>query len=200
MTYPGVGTRPVLPTETVTGKPLNNGKLGPCDLAALYLPGCGTGSLHPYTKRAWDAMVLICHLETGATLTATSVADTYRSYERQEAVFRLRMLPHYDPVRCTTTTRLWNGHKWWLRRGMAPVATPGFSNHGVGIAVDLAIWSGGRINSITSNSLVFNWLLRQAGTFGFSWELQSEPWHVRHFVGNDVTQRVKDIEKFLGIS
>jgi hypothetical protein len=197
VTYPGVGTRPTLPTETLTGRPLVNGKLGPCDLTPVYLPGVGTGSLHPYTKRAWDALVLICKLETGATLTATSVADTYRSYAQQEWVFRQRMLPHYDPIRCTTTTRTWEGKTWWLRRGMAPVASPGKSNHGVGIAVDVAIWAGSKITSLGGNKIVFGWMLREAGSFGFNWELASESWHVRHHVGDTVTQRVKDIEKFL---
>jgi hypothetical protein len=195
-TYPGIGQHPTLPTETQTGQPLQNGKLGPCDLTSVFLVGVGQGSLHPFTARAWSALSVSCVASTGATLTATSIADTYRSYAQQESVFRQRMLPRYDPVRCTTTTRMWDGQKWWLRRGMAPVATPGTSNHGFGIAIDAAVWSGGKIRPVAS-SVAWPWLLGNAESFGFAWELQSEPWHIRHMPGDAVTQRVLDVEAFL---
>lgn len=194
--FPGIGQSPKLPTETQTGKPLQNGNLGPCDLQSVFLAGVGNGALHPYTARAWTAMSLVCAAETKATLTATSVADTYRSYAQQEAVFRQRMLPIYDPVRCTTTTRIWNGKKWWLRRRMSPVATPGTSNHGFGIAIDAAVWSDGKIKPL-EGSVAWSWVLANAVSFGFGWELQSESWHIRHLAGDAVTQRVLDVEAFL---
>ena len=195
--YPGIGQRPTLPTETQTGKPLQNGRLGPCDLTPVFLAGVGQGSLHPFAARAWSALSVSCVAATGATLTATSVADTYRSYAQQESVFRQRMLPVYDPLRCTTTTRTWNGKRWWLRRGMAPVATPGTSNHGFGIAIDAAVWTGGKIVAVAGQRAAWQWLLANAESFGFGWELQSESWHIRHMAGNAVTQRVLDVEAFL---
>lgn len=198
MNYPGVGLLPKLPTQTKTGSPLVNGRLDPCDLESVFLPGIGLGALHPVAKRAWDCLAIVCRAETGAMLTATSSADTYRSYAQQEAVFRQRMLPRYDPIRCTTITRTWNGQKWWLRRGVAQVATPGTSNHGFGIAVDIGVWSGSKVLSLASQGIAWNWMLANAGTFGFGWELQSESWHLRHMHGNEVTRRVKDVEAFLG--
>jgi LAS superfamily LD-carboxypeptidase LdcB len=197
VTYPGVGTSPLLPTETLTGKPLQNGRLGPCDLTPVYLPGSGTGSLHPYTKRAWDALCVMAVADLKVTLTATDLAAAYRSFAQQETLFRSRYQTVYNPLTCLTTYKVWNGVKWYQRRGTAIAAVPGTSNHGFGIAVDTAVWLNGRIVSVASQSLVFNWLLREAASFGFSWELNSEPWHIRHMVGNDVTQRVKDVEAYL---
>jgi hypothetical protein len=194
--YPGIGQLPKLPTETQTGKPLQNGRLGPCDLSSVFLAGIGQGSLHPFTARAWTAISIVCAAETRATLTATSVADTYRSYGQQEAVFLARMLPRYDPVRCTRISRVWNGETWWLRRGMAPVATPGTSNHGYGIAIDAAVWLGGKIRPV-AGSVAWPWLLGNAESFGFGWELAAESCHIRHTQGDSVTQRVLDVEAFL---
>jgi hypothetical protein len=35
------------------------------------------------------------------------------------------------------------------------------------------------------------WLLANADWFGFSWELQSEPWHLRYYVGDRVPLKVQ---------
>ncbi len=57
----------------------------------------------------------------------------------------------------------------------------GIVNHNLGIAIDIANASGKRLD----------WLLKNALDFGFSWELQSEPWHLRYTAGDNVPERVK---------
>lgn len=52
-------------------------------------------------------------------------------------------------------------------------ASPGYSNHQSGSALDLN----------TSNSAVFNWLTANAGSFGFRRTVPSEPWHWEYFGG-----------------
>jgi len=79
-------------------------------------------------------------------------------------------------------TRIYKGKAWYLKKGMAPMAVPGTSNHNLGIAVDIADANGKRLD----------WLLANAQAFGFSWELQEEPRHLRYVAGDNVPTRVKE--------
>ncbi len=67
----------------------------------------------------------------------------------------------------------------YLARAMSPpvVAKPGTSNHGNGIAVDVADGTG---QSIHLGSPEHNWLLANGPFYGFSWDegkSVNEPWH-----------------------
>jgi LAS superfamily LD-carboxypeptidase LdcB len=110
------------------------------------------------------------------------------------------MVPKYNPVTCSRTSKVWNGQTWWLRRGMAQVATPGQSNHGWGLAVDVGLWdaSARTVLPVDGNAWFWGWLLGNAASFGLSWEVLSEPWHLRYVAGDAIPQRVLDIEAFLG--
>jgi hypothetical protein len=60
---------------------------------------------------------------------------------------------------------------------MAMLATPGRSNHNLGIAVD--VHSAGEPKRL-------NWLIANVKDFGFSWEVvPSEPWHLRYVCGDN---------------
>lgn len=48
----------------------------------------------------------------------------------------------------------------------APAAKPGFSNHQMGRAIDIAMWPG-----------VHDWLVANAAAFGFAETVRGEPWH-----------------------
>jgi LAS superfamily LD-carboxypeptidase LdcB len=114
----------------------------------------------------------------------TSSLDTYRPLTAQERVFFARYTNEYRPN--PKSIRTYNGQVWYIRNNiLAPVATPGSSFHGWGLAVDIWNASGKRLE----------WLLEHAQHYGFSWELQSEPWHIRYVVGDKVppaVQRWKD--------
>lgn len=67
----------------------------------------------------------------------------------------------------------------YVARLFAPpkVAAPGTSNHGLGIAVDIA---SAPTVSVHYNTPEFAWLTTNAGRFNFSWEegkSVNEPWH-----------------------
>ena len=67
----------------------------------------------------------------------------------------------------------------YARRFFAPprVAKPGTSNHGKGIAVDVADGQG---RTITYGSPEFHWLTAYAAAYGFGWtegRTVDEPWH-----------------------
>lgn len=96
----------------------------------------------------------------------------YRSYEQQLALFRQRYSTE-DLGRKPQVTRTWENKTWYLRPGMAPCSTPGRSNHGFGLAIDLDV----------TTQKVLDWLCVNAPAFGFY--LQSddpkdpefEAWH-----------------------
>lgn len=172
------------PTHSVTYPsdltPALNGKLPDYELVAVYFEGRGTGRLHHQTARAWAALTHDCLVETGVVLTVTSLADAYRTYSQQQTAFLQRYQTTYI---AGTSTKYWNGQTWYLKKGYAQAASPGTSNHGLGLALDVAEWNGA-VKSI-SGSAAFGWLLTYAAEYGFSWEVQSEPWHIHLWCGDD---------------
>jgi hypothetical protein len=66
---------------------------------------------------------------------------------------------------------------------MAMLATPGKSQHNLGLAVDV---------HSASEPKRLNWLIANVKEFGFSWEVvPSEPWHLRYVNGDNVPASVK---------
>lgn len=62
------------------------------------------------------------------------------------------------------------------------LATPGKSNHNLGLAIDI---------SSASEPKRLNWLIANVKDFGFSWEVvPSEPWHIRLVTGDKPTPAV----------
>jgi len=141
------------------------------------------GKMELHAADAWDAMVAAA-AKDGVTLKPTSLGDQFRSIEQQKAAFLQRY--RKEPV-ANSTSRTWNGQKWWLKKGLAPLAAPNddpktCSRHMLGLAVDVANASG----------KILEWLLANENKFGFSHEVQSEPWHIRYVAGDDVPAAVKE--------
>jgi len=141
------------------------------------------GKMELCAADAWDAMVAAA-AKDGVTLKPTSLGDQFRSIEQQKAAFLQRY--RKEPV-ANSTSRTWNGQKWWLKKGLAPLAAPNddaktCSRHMLGLAVDVA----------NANGKILGWLLANEDKFGFSHEVQSEPWHIRYVAGNDVPAAVKE--------
>lgn len=187
--------KPAVVPESIRGR---NGKLGPCQLTPVHFPGRGWLSMYSTAARAWTWVAAICKAETGADLTAVSAGDVYRSYEMQLRVFEQRYTPTYVPVRNVLVDGRGgpDGKRWYKRRGVAAVASPGTSNHGYGLAIDVAVWNGRDVVGITS-SAAYTWLLGNAESLGFSWEVQAEPWHLRYCLGDEVPQRALDCEAWV---
>lgn len=64
----------------------------------------------------------------------------------------------------------------------ATAAVPGTSNHGVGLAIDLAIGTPQYAQPLNAGDRA--WLEANVDRFGFSYESTSEPWHIRYYVGD----------------
>lgn len=147
------------------------------------------GRLHHLAARAWSAMRSVAEGE-GVALNPRFTGNAYRPFTEQERIFRER-------YRAEDTTegnqlrlqgrphKVWQAKRWYQRPNTAQAAVPGNSNHGWGLAVDVdSVMVGGR----------FSWLQRNAERFGFSWELQSEPWHVRYVRAESIPRAVLDFE------
>lgn len=111
----------------------------------------------------------------------------YRSYDNQVILF----LQRYDKVSLATylitassKRRKWQGNYYKLKPGVAAAAVPGTSNHGLGLAIDLALGTSPKTAKPLTNQAI-NWLIQYAPWFGFSAESQSEPWHWRYIAGGD---------------
>jgi LAS superfamily LD-carboxypeptidase LdcB len=140
----------------------------------------GKGKLHHCAADAYEAMDAAANAE-GIDLSPTSQADTYRSLETQEYGFYQRYTDKPGKKLLKQNPRIYKGKAWYLKKGLAPMAVPGTSNHNLGIAIDIANASGARLA----------WLLKNAQRFGFSWEVQSEPWHLRYVAGDATPEAVK---------
>ena len=148
----------------------------PGRLAADKLRQTVGGTLHHCAADAWEAMVDAANA-VGIKLRPSSSADTYRDYETQKRGFLTRY--QVEPI-VGQSTKTFEGKKWYLKKGMAMLATPGKSQHNLGLAVDVANAKGHTLD----------WMLANEHLFGFSHEVQSEPWHIRYTQGNQVPPAV----------
>ena len=137
----------------------------------------GSAQLHHMAAPAWLKMVADAK-EAGITLKPTSSADAYRSYAMQLAAFKQRYVLTDTG---TGQTRRFRGKTWYLKPKMAVLATPGSSNHNWGLAVDVA----------NANGKTLKWMLKNEHLYGFSHEVQSEPWHIRLVTGDTPTPLVQ---------
>lgn len=168
-------------------KGLTNGKLP----EALLKPIKPTGRLHHLAARAWHAM-RDAAWKDGVQL---SLSQGYRTYDQQVVLFKSRYTTDMLPGR---PTKRWQNRVWYQRPKTAIAAVPGTSNHGWAMALDLAIDADGDeafewpVKSIDQKAI--RWLLNNADRFGWTWELQSEPWHLTYYTGDLIPQAVLDYE------
>lgn len=188
--------------------PKNNGILFLLSWVNVYLPGIGLGQMHPNAARHFRCMQFVLWGQTGGTnggkqLTATSAADVFRSRDVQTTVWYQRYTRIYNVILTTTNSKIWQGVKWWLKRGMAQAATPGSSNHGNLLAIDAAVWTqlaNGQFKAlaVANDPIVWGWLFKNAPRYGFYWNVPSESWHLEFVMGDEVTQACLDAEAMIG--
>ena len=148
----------------------------------LLRPIEGKGKLHHLAADAYEAMDEAANAE-GIDLAPTSQADTYRSLAVQEYAFYQRYTDKPTPKQAKGKPKIYKGKAWYKKSPkLADLATPGLSQHNLGLAVDIAHASGKRLE----------WLLANEHKYGFSHELDSEPWHIRYTEGDEVPQLVKE--------
>jgi hypothetical protein len=167
-----------------------NGKLSSSILVSTPgLSGGPTIRLVSTASRCWAALTDAA-LKDGIVLQATSSVDSYRPYQWQVNTFVAR----YTPEPTGNTYKWWDSdgsgtpERWYKKDNVATAAVPGTSNHGWGIAVDVAYAKGARLA----------WLEAYAPKFGWCWEtVPEEAWHIRNFTGDNIPRAVLDYEEGL---
>jgi D-alanyl-D-alanine carboxypeptidase len=170
--------RPVTLPSSIVGLP--NGEL-PNDVLQDVFAADGTkvGRLCAPAARAYQAMVATAAADR-VDLRPTSIVDTFRPLTVQTRIFEERYAANGLGGGCKVCEGF--GLRCKKSAALASAACPGTSNHGRGIAVDIAdVGLGGRLA----------WLEANAGRFGFAWELvPEEPWHIRYTTGDNLPAAV----------
>lgn len=175
--------------------PVNSGQLAIETLSKV----AGGGMLHVNAARSWKALVAAA-FEAGFILTYTGTTACYRDFVRQTNLFKERYRHEGQGGGCKQWLFKHLGdNKMWCKiyAYLATAAVPGTSNHGWGLAIDMALdgYTPDTWKAVTSNPSAHNWLQANVRRFGFSYEIQSEPWHIRLVVGDDITPAVLAFEQ-----
>lgn len=169
-----------------------NGKISDTHLTAVPgLAGGPTVTLCKTAARSWKAMTAAAQA-AGITLKAVGVYDSYRPYSVQESIFRARYRT-YDTG--SGHTKTWQGRTWWRLAHVATAAVPGTSNHGWGLAVDTGSERDGDPSAESIDQRAIDWLKANADEYGWSWELESEPWHLHYYAGDAIPAAVLAYER-----
>jgi peptidoglycan hydrolase-like protein with peptidoglycan-binding domain len=170
------------------------------------------GSLISPAARAFQALRFHC-LGFGLKVCWT-YGGTYRDFDTQRRTFEQRyesvslvvwLVTPKDRRKTWPDARQYKHRSTHFRKRQSPngtypatAATPGNSDHGWAVAVDIAEGDHPRrVRAINTDKGKFALLVRDAESFGFSWQLQSEPWHIQYFAGDAIPQRVLDVEAFI---
>jgi hypothetical protein len=140
----------------------------------------GAGYLVPEAAAAWRNLQNAASA-AGFTLTMTGA---YRTYDQQVALFRER----YTTSNTGRSSKTWNNTQYWLKPNVAMAAVPGTSNHGWGCAVDTALGGYGNAAKPVGEPFL-SWAVANAHGHGWSWEVQSEAWHLRLVAFESIPQR-----------
>ncbi len=134
----------------------------------------------------------------------------YRSFQAQLNLF----LSRYEPVSVAVygvtlpaNRKRWDAAKqhgydsvYWRKKKIngkypATAASPGASNHGWGLALDIAEEYDSDPQADPIRQVFVNWLISNAHRYGISAELQSEPWHWRYVAGDNIPLATLHFEK-----
>jgi len=129
----------------------------------------------------------------------------YRSYSEQYALFTARYEPVSFAVYVVTPSdrrKLWsaNAARFWRKRRNAngtwpaTAAVPGTSNHGYGLAIDIAEETDGDAGPESIRPTTVAFLIARAGVYGIGAELDAEPWHWRYYAGDAIPAAVLEYE------
>lgn len=193
-----------LPIKPVVRPSTLNGTLnGRLPSSILTLIGVGNAIMELTAARAFRAMFADARQ---AGFVIKEVGD-YRSFLEQLDLFLSRYKPVSYSVYASTPSahrKLWSeavsmgyASNYWIKKDFsyATAATPGASNHGWGLALDIAEETDGDPGPEGITTRFVNWLIGNADRFGICAELQSEPWHWRYYRGDNVPVAVLNYEQ-----
>jgi LAS superfamily LD-carboxypeptidase LdcB len=173
---------PIIMPSDLEGQ--KNGEIKPALLRDIKAPN---GKLHSLAATAWNALQLAAYFD-GIEL---KHVGAYRPISQQISLFNTRY-QDTPTGRTPQVTRKYQGKTWYLKKGYAPAGTPATSNHGIGLAIDVASASGKRLEWLLGDGFMTSNALK----YGCSWEVKSganaEAWHIRYVCGDKLPQAVLD--------
>lgn len=148
-----------------------------------HLVGCGLrnrpgGTEWVMVEPAASAMRAMVAAAAADGVQLSASGNPWRSYKEQVSLF----LRRYTRTPGSGKAKRFEGRNYWLIPGNAGAATPGKSNHGLGLAADLTRrdWK----TRITDHEL--RWLAAHGPSFGFWNTVASEKWHWTYCLADDV--------------
>jgi len=201
-------TLPIVPLvrpSTLNG--VENGKLPSTLLTEIGVPGA---LMEKTAARAFRAM--LAEMRKGGF--EPRQVGHYRTFQQQLNLFLSRYqetssatfsaTPSQHRKQWSEATRHGYSSIYWVKKLIngsypATAATPGNSNHGLGLALDLAEEYDTDSAPDAIRSQWVQWLVANAGRYGISAELQSEPWHWRYVAGDNIPQAVLAYESGVNV-
>lgn len=192
---------PVTLPTTLIGA--TNGKLPSTVLTTLQLDFGDIVVVEATAGRCFNALFHDARQELGIKI---KDVGGYRSYQAQVTLFTDRYKPVSHAVYLATPSdhrKRWPeapsmGYpsEWWIKKnfGDATAAAPGTSNHGWGLAIDIAQEYDNDTAPDPITEAFVNWLIGSAWSYGVSAELQSEKWHWRYCTGDAIPDAVLAFE------
>jgi len=126
-------------------------------------PGC---FLYKRAAAAWEKLCTAARHD-GFELKPINSRSCYRTVKEQEDVF----LTRYEKVDTSGQgTVIWRNGFWKRKPGFASAAVPGTSDHGLGLAINVA--------QMRRGGVLLAWMLQHAYSHGWCWRFQNQPWHL----------------------
>lgn len=158
---------------------IGNGNLTPAMLKKVKTGGQMWTEAAESFNKLYDAA-------TAAGFKLRNVGD-FRPFADQLSMFKDRY-SEKDLGRKPQVTRKYQDKTWYLKPGKAPSSTPGNSNHGFGLAIDLGYEVKGQLTSMGGKCL--DWMCENAPKYGFYLQgsdpasPEFEAWHWQYVCGD----------------
>lgn len=140
-----------------------NGRIPKTALEALPRSWSNKGAAEYLARSAYASLTRMLARAVADTGVNFQIYDAYRSLEEQEK-FHYARYERAKPGKYYRDYNTYKGFRYGLVSG-AKAATPGTSNHGTGISIDI------------HPEAIQRWLRSNASRFGWVAEVSSEPWH-----------------------
>ena len=171
-----------IPRPTAT-RGFANGKIPPEHLVGCGLRNKPGGSEFVMVEPAASAIRAMVGA-AGVAGVELAASGTWRSLQQQIDLFTQR----FSRTPRGPKSKQWDGLPWWPKQGFTVDAagTPGTSNHGLGLAVDLSR----REWNVNLTDVELQWLADNGPRFGFWNTVKSEHHHWTYGLGDNVTDAV----------
>ena len=141
-----------------------NGRIANKNLSALPKVFSNKRETEHLTTAAYASLVRMMLRATADTGSSFSIWDAYRSLTEQVSMLK-RNYTRVSRGRRLSSDRSYGGSTWAKKSGRPLTASPGHSNHGHGVAIDI------------HPAAIQTWMRKNAARFGWVNDVPSEPWH-----------------------